>query len=177
MLITVNTKTVIPPVDSLKSNLIAFYPFSFDSAVDSSGYGNNGTIYNITSVPDRFGKLNSAFYFDGTDSYVDIAHTNALRLNSTVFSINYWVNLDEYINVSGSVVLSKNNGPNQNGWNTSITGYGFVYGVPNNYGHAFYNVSGGSDPFGYSSMTIPTNKWTMVTVLFTALAPVRLAFT
>ena len=71
-LVSVLPKVVVPPVDSLKLGLIAFYPFSYDSAVDSSGNGNNGTIYDITSVPDRFGKVNSAYYFNGMDSYIDI---------------------------------------------------------------------------------------------------------
>ena len=89
-----------------------------------------------------------------------------MRLNNTDFSINYWVNLDKYISSSGSAVLSKNNGSGQNGWNASITGYGFAYNVPSNYGHAFYNVSGGPDPFAFGNQVIPTGNWTMVTLTY-----------
>ncbi|MFI5138200.1 MAG: LamG domain-containing protein [Sphingobacteriales bacterium] len=155
-----------PKIDSLKVGLVAYYPFNFDSAVDSSGNGNDGTIYNITSVPDRFGKANSAYYFNGVDSYIDIKDNQALRLSNTDFTLNYWVNLDEYISLSGSAVLAKNNGPNQNGWNTSITGYGFAFNSPNNYGHAFYNVSGGPDPYAVGNQVIATANWGMVTVQY-----------
>lgn len=158
--------TVIPKVYNLKLGLIAYYPFNYDSAVDSSGKGNDGTIYDISSVPDRFGKINCAYYFNGASSYVRIKDNQDLRLNNTDFTLNYWVNLDEYISSTGSAVLSKNNGPYQNGWNTSITGYQSATTEAGKVGSAFYNVSGGGDPFAVGNKTIEPHKWTMVTVVY-----------
>ena len=158
--------TVVPKVYNLKLGLIAYYPFNYDSAVDSSGKGNDGTIYDISSVPDRFGKINCAYYFNGASSYVKVKDNQDLRLNNTDFTLNYWVNLDEYINTTGSAVLAKNNGPYQNGWNTSITGYQSATTEAGKVGSAFYNVSGGGDPFAVGNKTIELHKWTMITVVY-----------
>ncbi|MBS1501762.1 MAG: Ig-like domain-containing protein, partial [Bacteroidetes bacterium] len=100
--------TVLPKaqaVDSLKVGLIAYYAFN-NNAVDSSGNNNNGTVYNAVSTTDRFGNANSAYQFDGTSSYITVPDNQALRLSHTDFTINYWVNLDEYTVLSGSAVLS-----------------------------------------------------------------------
>jgi hypothetical protein len=159
--------TVVPKIDSLTVGLIAYYPFN-NSAADSSGHANNGIIHNASPTTNRFGAGNSAYYFDGASGYITVGDKAELRLNNTNFSINYWVNLDEYISNSGSAVLAKNNGPFQNGWNTSITGLGNVNGDPANgrAGHAFYNVSGGGDPFAIGKLVIATGNWSMVTVLY-----------
>ncbi|MEZ2337053.1 LamG domain-containing protein [Mucilaginibacter sp. RCC_168] len=158
-----NPKPVV--VDSLKVGLVAYYPFN-NNAIDSSGKGNDGTVYNITSAPNRFGKANTAYYFNGTSSYIRVKDNQALRLSNTDFTINYWVNLDDYIVYSGSAVLAKANGPYQNGWNTSITGYGSVGGEGGGPGFAFYNVSGGGDPFAVGHGIIPIGQWTMITVQY-----------
>ncbi|MXV51567.1 hypothetical protein GS399_11350 [Pedobacter sp. HMF7647] len=146
----------------LNDGLIAYYPFN-GTAADSSGHLNNGTAIKASLTTNRFGKSNSAYYFDGSTAYISIADKKELRLNNSDFTINYWVNLDDYISSSGSVVLSKNNGPYQNGWNTSITGYGST-NTPT--GKAFYNVSGGGDPFAFGTKTVEKNKWQMVTVSY-----------
>ena len=62
--------TVAPQVvDSLKTGLIAYYPFD-NSGADLSGNGNDGFVYNITSTSDHNGKPNAAYHFDGTTSYI-----------------------------------------------------------------------------------------------------------
>lgn len=164
------------PVDSLKVGLLAYYPFN-NNAHDESGNGNNGTAFNVTGIADRNGTANAAAQFDGTSSYITVNDNTGLRLDSTDFTINYWVSLDQYSSLSGSAILTKNNGPSQNGWNCSITGTGNVDpgtgGV--NYGHAFYNVSGGGDPFVIGNAVMPTAHWSMVTVVYT-LSKHRIAF-
>lgn len=156
-IITVNGK--------LNIGLLAFYPFNGNTN-DQSGYGNNGIPYDLASVPDRFGKPNSAAYFNGTSSYIRIRDNQDLRLNNTNFTINYWVYLDEYNSATGSAVLAKNTGPYQNGWNASITGYAAVNAEAGKLGRAFYNVSGGGDPFAVGNNIIDTRKWTMVTIAY-----------
>jgi Concanavalin A-like lectin/glucanases superfamily len=164
------------PTDSLKVGLIAYYPFN-NNANDESGNGNNGTATNVTSATDRNGNTNAAAQFDGTSSYVTVNDNTGLRLNATDFTINYWVNLDQYSSLSGSAILSKNNGPHQNGWNCSVTGTGNVDpGTGNgNYGHAFYNVSGGGDPYAIGNAVMATAHWNMVTVVYT-LSQHKIAF-
>jgi len=152
-----------PGPDSLKLGIIAYYPFT-GSAADSSGNGYNGTVFNATLTTDRFGNVNSAYAFDGSSSYITVNDAQALRLSGTDFTLNYWVYLNQYIDVSGSAILSKNNGAYQNGWNCSIVGTGDQDGAA--VGNVFYNVSGGSDPFATSTTKIDTAKWYMVTIAY-----------
>jgi hypothetical protein len=151
------------PLDSLKKDLILYMPFS-NSANDESGKKNHGKMYDISSVPDRYGKLNSAFYFNGKSSFITVEDNKDLRLSNTDFTINYWATLDEYYPLSGSAIFSKNNGAYQNGWNCSITGLGFVEGKV---GRAFYNVSGGTDPYVVGNKVLDLSKWHMITITYT----------
>ena len=75
----------------LPSNgLVAWYPFT-GNANDSSGNGNNGTVYGATLATDRFGSLNNAYNFNGTTDYISgsctqfptRARTVSLWFNST----------------------------------------------------------------------------------------------
>jgi hypothetical protein len=162
---TFTVSGIVQVTDRLKRGLLAYYPFN-NNANDLSGHGNNGIAYDLSSVPDRFGKPNAAVYFNGTSSYIRIKDNQPLRLKNNDFTINYWVYLDEYNSSTGSAVLAKNTGPYQNGWNASITGYAAVNAEAGKLGRAFYNVSGGGDPFAVGNMIIDTGKWTMVTILY-----------
>jgi hypothetical protein len=154
---------VAPTPDSLKMGLLAYYPFN-NSAADSSGNGNNGTIFNVSSTTDRHGKANSAYYFDGATSYITVNDNAALRLSATDFTLNMWIDLDSYTNLSGSALLSKNSGAYGQGWNCSIVGYGDQDGA--SLGVPFYNVSGGPDPFAAGNKRIDTAKWSMLTITY-----------
>jgi len=159
--ISVNCKVIVK--DSLWADLIAYYPFN-NNRLDSSGNKNHVVEHkDVISTVNRFGKPNTAYAFNGTSSYMAVADKPALRLNNTDFTINMWVNLDEYIYASGSALLSKNSGPFQKGWNSSIIGYESVNGVP---GNPFYNVSGGEDPFGFGNKIITTGAWHMLTITY-----------
>jgi len=72
------------------NGLVAYYPFN-GNANDASGNGHNGTGNNTTSVSDMFGFSNSAFGFNGVNSYVEVM--NYLPdMASASFSV--WVNSD-----------------------------------------------------------------------------------
>lgn len=162
-LVSVLPKRVI---DSLKVGLIAYYPFNYDSAVDSSGNGNDGTIYDITSVSDRFGKPNSAFYFNGVSSYIDVKDNAALRLSNTDFTLNSWVNMPNYSASYGSLVLSKRGPNSSNGWIYGVGGYGNLTNSVGALGTITYNVSGGPDPYAAGKVTVGLNQWHMLTVVY-----------
>ncbi|GAA4333965.1 hypothetical protein GCM10023149_41040 [Mucilaginibacter gynuensis] len=162
--VSVNAQITVtaPEPDSLTIGLIAYYPFN-NTVKDSSGNDNDGTAHNITFTPSRSGNSKAA-YFDGLSSYIAIKDNNVLRLNNTDFTLNIWVNLDSYINASGSSMLSKNTGAYQNGWNCSIVGTNnHDGGSP---GNLFYNVSGGLDPFAVGTLQIDTAKWYMLTITY-----------
>jgi len=71
------------------NGLIGYWPFN-GNANDESGNGHNGTVTGATLTTDRFGNVNSAYSFNGTnnDIYMDIG---SVGLNTT-FSISIWIN-------------------------------------------------------------------------------------
>ncbi len=75
--------------DVLADTLVAYYPFS-GSAVDSSGFGNDGEVFGATLTEDRFGNPNSAYAFDGVDDYINTNTT----FNYPNRSISVWVKVD-----------------------------------------------------------------------------------
>ena len=57
-------------ISSLYWNLVAFYPFN-GNAEDVSGNMNNGIVNSAVLTTDRFGNANSAYYFDGKNSFIE----------------------------------------------------------------------------------------------------------
>ena len=51
---------------------------------DSSGNGNNGTVYGATLTTDRFGNANSANSFNGTNNYIEIPNSTSIDLSSNI---------------------------------------------------------------------------------------------
>ena len=158
-------KPTPPAVDSLKIGLLAYYQFN-NSGADSSGKGNDAYNYhNLTSTDNRFGKPNSAFYFNGTDGYMVIKDNNSLRLSNTDFTLNVWVEFDSYNNSFGSEILCKRGEGHTNGWNYGITGvedqiHGYPIGAPS------YQVSGSSDPIAIGINPIGLGHWHMLTTVY-----------
>ncbi|MEP6952188.1 MAG: LamG-like jellyroll fold domain-containing protein [Ginsengibacter sp.] len=62
----------------LDSGLVAYYPFN-GNANDASGNGNNAIFNNATLTSDHFGNLNSAYYFNGVDNYIQIPNAPGLN--------------------------------------------------------------------------------------------------
>lgn len=54
------------------NGLTSYFPFN-GNANDEGGNGNHGTVYGATLTTDRFGKLNSAYTFNGTSNYIKLA--------------------------------------------------------------------------------------------------------
>lgn len=87
-----------------QTGLLGSYPFN-GNANDVSGNGNNGTISGATLTADRFGNLNSAYLFNGINSYIDLGN----NLNYSSHSFSCWARRDS---ASGNMLVSKiNNGP------------------------------------------------------------------
>ncbi len=72
-------------------SLIAYYPFNGD-ADDESGNGNNGNVFGATLSEDRFGNLNSAYYFNGLTDSIQV--NNSASLNPSYLTIAVWVNYE-----------------------------------------------------------------------------------
>lgn len=82
-------------------NLIGYYKFT-GNAQDSSGKGYHGTVNGTVSlVPDRFGKPNSAYSFDGSTGYIDITNT-AFKLSTYTHSA--WIYMDVDPTEAGAIL-------------------------------------------------------------------------
>jgi len=154
-----NTGTVQEQVDSLKVGLIAYYPFN-NSGLDESGNGNHGMVYNISTVPDRNGKANYAYHFDGTTSYIVVPDNAALRLANTDITLSTWVKLDAYGSSFGNNILTKHITGSNNGWAWGITGAAATTKGVVTYG------PGGLSVLATGTTVIQLNQWHMVTSVY-----------
>lgn len=154
--------TIDIAADSLKIGLIAYYPFT-GNANDSSGNNYNGDTINVVSVTDRHDQPNSAYYFTGDNSFIKILDTDKLRLYNTSFTVNYWINAEEYNASHGSALLHKRGAGSNNGWHLSFTGAEAQYTAVGKIGRPSYGVSGGDDPFAVGDKYLQKNIWYMIT--------------
>lgn len=74
---------------SLTQGLVAYYPFD-GNARDQSGNGHNGIVNKASLTTDRFGNPNSAYSFNGIDSYIQIPNGSPFDLPNNM-SIALWV--------------------------------------------------------------------------------------
>jgi hypothetical protein len=88
----------IPIFDPAPSNLVGYWKLSESSgtvAADSSGYGNDGTIYN--GVTFEAGRIGGSFKFTGSaaNQYVGIPHSTSLNLgNGGSYTVAFWTKVN-----------------------------------------------------------------------------------
>lgn len=85
-------------LDIPRDGLVAFYSFTGDAS-DESDNSNDGTVSGATLTADRYGNANSAFSFDGTDDYIEVADDATLDLTSAA-TISMWINVNSITNAS-----------------------------------------------------------------------------
>ena len=73
----------------LTNGLVAYYPFN-GNANDASGYGNNPIFNNATLTSDQLGNPNSAYHFNGVNTYMQIPNSPSLNMTNEI-SIALWV--------------------------------------------------------------------------------------
>ncbi len=117
------------------NGLVACYPFA-GSANDMSGNNHHGTNYGATLTTDRFGRLNNAYSFNGTSSYISLPFT---PFNLQSFSYSAWAYATAYP------------GADDQGCLISIGSYGGDHGFAlcNSYS------TGGAKGWGFGSYFIP----------------------
>ena len=77
------------------------------NAIDSSGFGNNGTVVGATPTSDRFGTANGAYFFDGVDDYISIPESSAF--DSSPFSISLWFRSASFPSEAGMLISKGQN--------------------------------------------------------------------
>ena len=80
---------------SLLSGLVAYFPFT-GNANDSSGNGNNGTVYGASFSTDRFGNVNSSYFFNGTNNYISLTNTFFKGQIESKLSLSVWFKISSY---------------------------------------------------------------------------------
>jgi hypothetical protein len=74
------------------NGLVAYYPFN-GNANDESGNGNHGSVTGAVLNLDKEGKSNSAYYFNGSSSFISVAHSSSLNL-TTEATFSAWVKFE-----------------------------------------------------------------------------------
>ena len=69
---------------------IAYFPFT-GNAADSSLHGNDCTVNGATLTTDRFGRLNSAYQFNGSTSFIGTTNPTSLPISNDPRSVSLWV--------------------------------------------------------------------------------------
>ena len=68
---------------TIKEGLVAYYPFN-GNADDASGNKNHGIVHGATLTEDRFGRKNSAYYFDGQNDEIFLGESSIFNIRETV---------------------------------------------------------------------------------------------
>lgn len=137
-------------VESIQGNatgLVGLWNFDDTTgtvAYDSSGNGNNGTIFGATTVPGKFG---NALSFDGV--------TNCVQLNSVIHSpksVSFWIKTSDSTDTQS--VISTDNSEE------------YIYGIFN--GKAFYGWHQGSGAWNEitSTASVATGVWVYVAFVY-----------
>jgi hypothetical protein len=101
---------------NITTGLLAQYDFN-SNANDLSGNNNNGTINSAILAQDRFGNLNSAYRFNGSESITVPASATINQIYfgaSNAFSTSYWVKLDASQNGNLGITYAKGTWNNSN---------------------------------------------------------------
>jgi hypothetical protein len=72
-----------------EQGLKAYYPFN-GNANDASGNNNNPSFNNAILTTDRFGTPNSAYHFNGVDTYIRIPNNSSLNFGNQI-TLSAWV--------------------------------------------------------------------------------------
>ena len=140
------------------NGLVGWWPFN-GNANDESGNGNHGTVNGATLTPDRNGKVNSAYSFDGVNNNIIIPNSNSLNVNELTLSVWYQAKGNEM------TILTKNDPTNCTKYS-----YGLHHQFSwNTFGPGLYTSSGNGNCEGTArqehwgvSGVIPSNQWVFV---------------
>jgi hypothetical protein len=73
------------------------------NAQDTSGYGRHGTVYNATLTADHKGAADRAYYFNGSNAYIEGPSFNAI--NNKSVSISFWYKAAGTTGISASILV------------------------------------------------------------------------
>lgn len=139
----------------LSDGLVAYYSFN-GNACDSSGKGNNGTVFGATLTTDRFGNANGAFSFNGTSDYIDCGNSSTFNVNH--HTICAWVQIAPISTSWTEVIVGKVNPWQYEAINLSIYSPGFAINT------AFATGDEANHQLNGSSLNV--NQWHFVAMTY-----------
>jgi Concanavalin A-like lectin/glucanases superfamily/FlgD Ig-like domain len=146
-----------PAWADITTGLIAHYPFDGD-ATDASGNGNHGSLVGgMVATTDRFGNPNTAYEFNGLNSYILVPNSASLSSPSTACTQAGWVMLYGVSKVGSGfnpLIMKSADGANA-----------FMYRMianPTYIGAAFNNWNTATS----GAQTTPLNEWHHVVTVF-----------
>lgn len=140
----------------ITEGLIAHYTFSGD-ANDLSGNGNHGTNFGAELTDDRFGNPNSAYAFNGMDSYISVPSSASLESPDTAITMSAW------IYSVGFSFIGDNFGPIL--MKSDLVGNNFMYRM-DIYEEGFAAAINNWTNFVTSETDIPMNEWHHLAISF-----------
>ncbi len=117
--------TTAVQAQSLSDSLKGWWTFT-SNALDSSGNGNDGTVYGATLTKDRFDHVNRAYHFDGS-SYINFGTDASLK--PIDHSVVFWF---KYSDSSKIQVMLGNSNSLSGEWGINcwyVAGYGLRYNM------------------------------------------------
>ncbi|ADB40252.1 LamG domain-containing protein [Spirosoma linguale] len=132
------------------NQLVACYSFSGNA---QDGFGpNNGTVVNATLTTDRFGKPNSAYFFN-RNAYINLP---AAPFTNPTYTLSAWVRLASFPAQSDAFTIFSFSEPNQCLTLTNQPVYG-----GNVWNFFSYNTTGSV----ITTQSVQTNTWTHLTAI------------
>lgn len=140
---------------NIKSNLVAYYPFTGNSN-DSSGNNFHGTVNGPILTTDRFGSQNAAYSFNHNN--ILIPHNSLLNFSNN-FSISLWY-LTSSSDMAQDLLIKGNDGTNYSWW---VRHHGVTFNSPKTYfAYAYEGFFGNGYGSQVGAPTPPLNTWTHI---------------
>ena len=118
----------VPTTPSLDDGLVLYLTMNGD-VKDHSGYNNNGTAYGtLTPTTDHKGKANAAYYFNGTDSYIEVPDAPSLNPKNQI-SISVWFCPISFVGSGNDPIIDKpymNHSAPYYQYHFGVTGDGYI---------------------------------------------------
>jgi sulfatase modifying factor 1 len=150
---------------SLQEGLVAYYPFN-GNAQDESGNGHHGRVFGAQLATDRFDNLQSAYHFNGLDSYVRVEDTITLRLSEAGYTLSLWCNLEEPRNRVLEALVFKRTRGSQSGYAFGLAGVESEENGDLPPGVLRIMHSGGGDSECHTLSKVPNSQWVNVALAF-----------
>jgi hypothetical protein len=142
------------------NGLVGWWPFT-GSAIDSSGNGNNGTVYGATLTTDRFGSANRAYYFNGVSNYISVQNNSSISITGDI-TMSAWVKSFGNNGQNYQTIIGK--GDSYWTWEYAM-GYSFHNNIPHNGKLLTSRALGmGNQQQAWSSTNYIPNAWELWSV-------------